>query len=380
MPCGMNRIAAISTAPVVALPASARSACGEARTAAPVIADGADRRARPSGACRRARSSSITVSGTVIENTSPVVTYEMNSACMPPASAGQRTRDAPARPACSDRSARPSPRRRPRRRGSRTGPTPKREHCTAVGDQQRRHRAGQREQVERCPAASAPMCGTGTALSVDAGPAVDRRVERRWWPSTKVTASVSSANSSPRTERTRNTTAPSATPSTRGHRGSHRQRGQERPIELAASTRGGVDAGAEERAVAEREVARVARQDVPRGGQHAPSAAPGTGSTRRTPAGRSSGTQAERSAAPPRMATMTSRRFIDAAPGSRPPGRSNSSAISSVNDTIGAHDGAVTAIVNASLTPITTPATSGPQRAARGRPSSPRAKTTPIQA
>ena len=34
--------------------------------------------------------------------------------------------------------------------------------------------------------------------------------------------------------------------------------------------------------------------------------------------------------------------------------------ISSVNDTIGAHDGAVTAIVIASLTPISVPATSGP--------------------
>src|SRR5690242_21178014 len=42
------------------------------------------------------------------------------------------------------------------------------------------------------------------------------------------------------------------------------------------------------------------------------------------------------------------------------PGRNSSSAISSVNDTIGAHDGEANAIVRASLTPMTTPAASGP--------------------
>ena len=42
------------------------------------------------------------------------------------------------------------------------------------------------------------------------------------------------------------------------------------------------------------------------------------------------------------------------------PGRSSRITISSVNETIGAHDGAVTAIVTASLTPITMPAISGP--------------------
>src|SRR5664279_3471496 len=61
------------------------------------------------------------------------------------------------------------------------------------------------------------------------------------------------------------------------------------------------------------------------------------------------------------------------------PGRSTRMTMSSVNETIGAHDGAVTAIVIASLTPITVPA----MRGARARPRPPSitaAKTTPIQA
>ena len=61
------------------------------------------------------------------------------------------------------------------------------------------------------------------------------------------------------------------------------------------------------------------------------------------------------------------------------PGRSSRITISSVNETIGAHDGAVTAIVTASLTPITMPATSGPSALPRP-PSITAAKTTPIQA
>src|SRR5450631_3564053 len=61
------------------------------------------------------------------------------------------------------------------------------------------------------------------------------------------------------------------------------------------------------------------------------------------------------------------------------PGRSTRMKISSVNDTIGAHDGAVTAIVIASLTPISVPAISGPS--ARPRPPSiTAANTTPIHA
>ncbi len=61
------------------------------------------------------------------------------------------------------------------------------------------------------------------------------------------------------------------------------------------------------------------------------------------------------------------------------PGRNKRIAISSANDTSGAHEGAVTAMVSASLTPITMPASSG----ASARPSPPSitaAKTTPIQA
>ena len=50
-----------------------------------------------------------------------------------------------------------------------------------------------------------------------------------------------------------------------------------------------------------------------------------------------------------------------------------------MNETIGAHDGAVTAIVTASLTPITMPATSGPERAAEAAHHH-RGEHTPIQA
>jgi hypothetical protein len=54
--------------------------------------------------------------------------------------------------------------------------------------------------------------GTGTALRYTPGPpSID--VFSTIVASTKVTASVSNANSSPRTARTRNTTAPSARPS-----------------------------------------------------------------------------------------------------------------------------------------------------------------------
>ena len=60
-------------------------------------------------------------------------------------------------------------------------------------------------------------------------------------------------------------------------------------------------------------------------------------------------------------------------------GRSSSSAISSENDTSGAHDGEVNAIVIASLTPMTMPATSGPS-ALPSPPSITAANTTPTQA
>ena len=57
-----------------------------------------------------------------------------------------------------------------------------------------------------------PISGTGTALSETPGPP-SSGVLTTIVPMTKVIASVSSANSSPRTPLTRNTTAPSATPS-----------------------------------------------------------------------------------------------------------------------------------------------------------------------
>ena len=73
MPCGMNRIAAINTAPVVALPASARSPLVNAYNSAVITvaptAGPAQWRVPPSTLIR------MTVSGTLIENTSAVVTY-----------------------------------------------------------------------------------------------------------------------------------------------------------------------------------------------------------------------------------------------------------------------------------------------------------------
>ena len=53
--------------------------------------------------------------------------------------------------------------------------------------------------------------------------------------------------------------------------------------------------------------------------------------------------------------------------------------ISSEKDTMGAHDGDATAMVIASLTPITTPATNGPS-ALPSPPSITAANTTPTQA
>ncbi len=61
------------------------------------------------------------------------------------------------------------------------------------------------------------------------------------------------------------------------------------------------------------------------------------------------------------------------------PGLKSRITISSVNETIGAHDGAVTAMVTASLTPITMPATSGPS-ALPSPPSITAANTTPTHA
>jgi hypothetical protein len=72
---------------------------------------------------------STTVSGTVMLKVSPVVTYETNSAWMPPTTPASPHESAKA-PACSGRWARPSPRPRPRRRGWRTARA-QLEWCTA---------------------------------------------------------------------------------------------------------------------------------------------------------------------------------------------------------------------------------------------------------
>src|SRR5690606_34297265 len=60
-------------------------------------------------------------------------------------------------------------------------------------------------------------------------------------------------------------------------------------------------------------------------------------------------------------------------------GRNSSMTISSENDTMGAHEGDATAMVMASLTPMITPATSGPS-ALPSPPSITAANTTPTQA
>src|SRR5436190_12223231 len=60
-------------------------------------------------------------------------------------------------------------------------------------------------------------------------------------------------------------------------------------------------------------------------------------------------------------------------------GRSRMMAMSSVNDTSGAQVGAVTAMVSASLTPMRTPASSGPIALPRPPIITP-ANTTPLQA
>ena len=155
-----------------------------------------------------------------------------------------------------------------------------------------------------------------------------------------------------------------------GHARGHRQRPQKRPLVFGQQRAGGVDAGAEEGAVAEGKVAGVARQDVPRRGQHDPQE---DQVQQRVVEGR----QAERGHEGQRHACAQDgqRCALHAAR----PGRNKRIAINSVNDTSGAQDGAVTAIVTASLTPITTPAISG--ASARPRPPSmTAAKTTPIQA
>ena len=147
------------------------------------------------------------------------------------------------------------------------------------------------------------------------------------------------------------------------------QRPHQRPAELAAEHRRRVDPGAEERGVAEGEVAGVAAEDVPRRGKD------------------------------DRVQQQVEERFVEgrqsqewnrsqcqaekgeAAGGAHQnlAGRKRMIAIKSENDTSGAHVGAVTAIVSASLTPMRIPAASGPM-ALPSPPIMTAANTTPIHA
>ncbi len=157
----------------------------------------------------------------------------------------------------------------------------------------------------------------------------------------------------------------------RGEQRRRRQRPQERHVELAGEHRGRVHADAEERAVAEREIAAVARQDVPRRRQHDPVQHDVEERLveRRQAQERNGGERDARTCDRDERAVGLQAR----------PGRSSSNAISSVNETIGAHDGDTNAMVTASLTPITMPAVSGPS-AEPSPPSITAANTTPTHA
>jgi len=148
-----------------------------------------------------------------------------------------------------------------------------------------------------------------------------------------------------------------------------RQRPQERHLVVRRERGRRIDARAEERAVSEREVARVAGQDVPRRGEHDPVEDEiEEGLVERRQAGERHHGQRRRDD-----------HERDDCPDHVFPGRRSKSRISSVNETTGAHAGAVTAIVIASLTPITMPAASGPS-ARPGPPIMTTAKITPIHA
>src|SRR3954470_21452268 len=122
--------------------------------------------------------------------------------------------------------------------------------------------------------------------------------------------------------------------------------------------------------MAEREVARVAGKQVPRRGEHDPVE-----------------DEVEKRLIERRQAHEGHRRESRADPqedGNRLHeanrfGRMRSSAMSSVNDTSGAHAGAISAMVSASLTPMMMPAKSGPSGLPRP-PIMTAANTTPIQA
>src|SRR6185369_16471185 len=152
----------------------------------------------------------------------------------------------------------------------------------------------------------------------------------------------------------------------RGERG-ERQRPEKGPSQLADERRGRVHAGAEKGGVSERKVARIAGEQVPRRGEH--------DRVREEVQERF----VERRQARERHGAEQHDAGCNSEPHQNFAGRKRSRPISSENETRGAQVGAVSAIVRASLTPMATPATSGPS--ARPRPPIiTAANTTPIHA
>ncbi len=237
------------------------------------------------------------------------------------------------------------------------------------GDQQRRRRGGEREQVEGRRRRRAELRHRHRAER-DALPAVERRVDD------------DGADHEGDGEREQREQLAAHAPDPEDDRAERhpQQRGgergggecpQERHVVAAGEQGGRVDPGAVECAVAEREVTGIPRKDVPRRGEHDPvedEVEERLVERRRMEEGhrreRESGAD-DRGESPVRFQDRS--------------GRRRSSAISSVNETIGAHDGEANAIVTASLTPITTPAASGPS-AEPSPPSITAANTTPTHA
>src|SRR5690606_13694429 len=157
-----------------------------------------------------------------------------------------------------------------------------------------------------------------------------------------------------------------------GQQNRGRQRGKEWPAEAAGQKGRAIDAGAEEGTMAEREIAGIARQDVPRDRQDHPV-------EQQIEKGFIQGRHAD-----PGQCSEDGTTTQDAEENSPVhdytfPGRNSSMRISKEKETSGAQDGAKTAMANASLTPTMMPATRGP-RALPSPPSITTAKTTPTQA
>ena len=232
-----------------------------------------------------------------------------------------------------------------------------------VSDPDRRDGEREREQVERARGRRRELRQRHGA-EVDARPAVDRRVEHDRRDDEGHREREQREQLAPQRAHPEDDGAERDRQSCR-HGRREGQRPQERPVELAGEHRGRVDAGAEEPGVAEGEIARVPAQDVPRGGEDHP------------------------------VEDEVEERFVERRQAEKRhcaegdaggdelhqnfSGRASRAAISRENETSGAQAGAATAMVRPSLTPITTPATSGPS----GLPRPPiitTAKTTPTQA